>query len=438
MLEPRTYSLVHYREAETVVDAWRELAREAERIQGLLPAEARDSFRQLVLHPVQASAVVNELYVTAGLNRLYAAQGRASANDLAQRARALFREDARLTREYNEAMSGGKWSHMMDQAHLGYTDWNQPPRNVMPAVHEVQVPEAAEMGVSIEGSEASWPGARVPAVLPALSVYERRPRAIEVFNRGQLPLDFEIETSAPWLEVDARRARVERDRRVSVTARWEEVPLGAESAALTVRGPGGSEVVVQVPIVNPPAPRPQTLHGFVEADGYVSIEAEHHSRAVAPAGREWKLLPDHGRTGSAMTPWPVTAPASSAADMRLEYDTHVFTAGEVTVHVSLSPAQKFQPGAGLRYGISFDNDPPQWISVHADPSLAAWERSVADGVTRLTSKHAIARPGAHVLKFWASDAGLVLQKLVVDAGGLRPSYLGPPESVRYPNEGAQP
>jgi len=46
------------------------------------------------------------------------------------------------------------------------------------------------------------------------------------------------------------------------------------------------------------------------------------------------------------------------------------------------------------------------------------------------SKHAIARSGLHVLKFWMVDPGIVLQKLVVDAGGMRPSYLGPPESYR--------
>jgi hypothetical protein len=69
------------------------------------------------------------------------------------------------------------------------------------------------------------------------------------------------------------------------------------------------------------------------------------------------------------------------------------------------------------------------VSVHADGSLAAWETTVADGVTVLRSKHLIAAPGLHVLKFWAVDPAVVVQKLVVDTGGLRPSYLGPPESV---------
>jgi hypothetical protein len=115
--------------------------------------------------------------------------------------------------------------------------------------------------------------------------------------------------------------------------------------------------------------------------------------------------------------------------MRLEYRMYLFHEGPVRVDAYLAPTQKFQPGPGFRYAISFDDDDPQVVNLHADESLSAWERSVADGVAILSSKHTIPHAGYHVLKFWAMDPGLVLEKLVVDTGGLRPSYLGPPESV---------
>jgi hypothetical protein len=55
---------------------------------------------------------------------------------------------------------------------------------------------------------------------------------------------------------------------------------------------------------------------------------------------------------------------------------------------------------------------------------------VSDGVTRLVSEHRISKAGRHTLKFWALDSGLVLERIVIDNGGLKPSYLGPPESPR--------
>jgi hypothetical protein len=429
MLEPGTYSLVNYREADTVAADYRGLAQRAGALYAALPAAARDAFYQLVLYPVKACAVLNDLYVTVAKNRLYAVQGRTSTNDLAERARELFREDARLSHEYNEIL-GGKWRHMMDQTHIGYTYWNQPVRNAMPAVQEIQAPEPGEMGIAVEGSEASWPGGPGTPAVPALDVYGQQPRYVDVFNRGRQAFSFTAEAKEPWLRVDVPGGSVERDRRVWVSAEWSRVPPGTESGSITFTGSNDDKVVVAVPILNPATPRPESLDGFVETNGCVSIEAEHYTRALASVGREWKRVTDLGRTLSGMTAWPVTAssPTLSPDGMRLEYRMYLFHEGAASVEAYLAPTQKFQPGPGFRYAVSFDDEEPQIVDVHADESLAAWERSVADGVAKLVSKHTIRQAGYHLLKFWALDPGVVLEKLVVDTGGVRPSYLGPPES----------
>jgi hypothetical protein len=169
--------------------------------------------------------------------------------------------------------------------------------------------------------------------------------------------------------------------------------------------------------------------GFVETGGMVAIEAEHYSRALAPAGREWLRVPGLGRTLSGMTTLPVDAPALAPSDgMRLEYDVYLFDAGKVNVQATLAPTLKFRPGAGFRYAVAIDDEAPRIVDVHADASMKHWEKIVSDGVAQFTTAHEVKGAGRHTLKFWALDPGLVLQRVVIDAGGLRPSYLGPQES----------
>jgi len=100
------------------------------------------------------------------------------------------------------------------------------------------------------------------------------------------------------------------------------------------------------------------------------------------------------------------------------------------VNVTLAPTLNFQPGHGLRFAVSMDDEAPQVVDMHADVSLAATDRRVADGAATYSTRHTLTRAGAHVLKFWALDPGVVLQKVVLDLGGQKPSYLGPPESPR--------
>lgn len=342
LLDPATFSLENYGEADRVLREWHELRAQAEAIDAKLPPESRDAFYQLVRFPITACAVVNELYIAAAQNHRLAARNDPRANAFAARVRELFEEDAALSDYYNHKLAGGKWNHMMDQTHIGYTMWQQPPANIRPRVLEV--------------TNAAGPLAEVPTP-------EIRPKS------------------------EARP--------------------------------------------------PRNWHGFAEAHGYIAMEAEHYSRKQDSSLAHWTVLPDHGRTLSAMTILPVTAPsvASPRESPVLEYRVWLGTTGAVEVTSFVSPCLNFSPERGVRLAVAFDGEPPRILTIVPKGYTAGdgnrdWEESVKDSVRKVKSRHTLTEPGAHIFKIWMLDPAVVLQKIVVDCGGLKPSYLGPPESER--------
>jgi hypothetical protein len=89
--------------------------------------------------------------------------------------------------------------------------------------------------------------------------------------------------------------------------------------------------------------------------------------------------------------------------------------------------------SGLQYAISVDNEKPQVVSINAEDKntgSSAWNKWVADNIIIKKTKHHIASPGKHTLKYWLVDPGVVLQKFVIDFGGMLTSYLGPPETMK--------
>lgn len=178
---------------------------------------------------------------------------------------------------------------------------------------------------------------------------------------------------------------------------------------------------------------PKTVSGniFYEQDQYVSIEADHTTRIHNQGGIEWKVIPDLGKTGSAITTFPVTAKATlSSSAPYVEYEFYSYSSGKANVMLYFSPTLNFHAlQKGLQYAISIDDETPQIFSLNADDNdLKTWEKWVANNIILKTSLHQLGKPGKHVLRFTLVDSGIVLQKIAVDFGGLKASYLGPPET----------
>jgi len=426
LLAPDTFSLLDYNEAENVLADYADVIDAAGKIQDQLPPNARDAFFQFVIDPAKAYKNVAELYITAGKNHLYASQGRASTNDLADQVDALFKADQALSDYYNHKLLGGKWNHMMDQTHIGYTSWQQPRRNVMPKVVTIDILKDPKLGVAIEGSAAAWPGEKAKAILPDIDAFNRQSRYIDIFNRGQTPFKFTAAASDPWIVISQSGGLVDHDSRLLVSVDWSKAPSGSNLGSITVAGPDGESVVVAVTVVNPVEIGRDTLDGFVETDRFVSIEAEHFTAKVDSESSRWLRIPDYGRTLSAMMNSSITEqPAPSSC---LEYKMYLFDTGKADVSALIAPTQTFAPGRGLRFGISMDDEKPRIIDSLADNTQRDWERSVKNSIRAVTIPVTLARSGYHVLKFWTVDPGVVLEKLIVDFGGVKPSFLGPPES----------
>jgi hypothetical protein len=434
LLSPDTYSLVNYQEAEKVVAGYNTLAREAESLYRQLPADYRDAYYQLVLYPVQACANLNELYLTVAKNRLFAAQGRAAAGQLAQRAKALFARDSLLSHRYNEETSNGKWNHLMDQTHIGYTSWQEPRYNSMPAVNtpDLAANTGSSWGVAVEGSTAWWPLAAdtAKAPLPAFNPYRYSDHYIEIFNRSSTPFTYTIRPGAPWIQIGPADPHIDKEQRIWINVDWTRTPSGRQQAPVIITGPDGVNVTVIVTTDNPATPKPNHFKGFIETDGYISIEAQHYARAVTSKDIQWQTIPDLGRTLSGVEASPVTTPPQTPGgnSPHLEYQLYLFDTGTVRIQAWFSPILAFNRHP-IRYAISVDDEAPQIIDLSAgNESPGAWDKMVADNIRIGLSAYKISHPGAHLLKYWLVDPGPVLQKIVIDAGGVRPSYLGPPES----------
>jgi hypothetical protein len=437
LLSPSTYSLINYNEAERVVKDYDTISAKAEKILKKLPSEMHDAFYQLVLFPAKAGAIVNELYYAAGLNDLYSRQNRASTNDMAAITKQLFNADTSLMGYFNRDFAGGKWKHFMDQSHLGYTNWADPPVNSLRAIKlkEQNVPEKQALGVSIEGSESSWPGDQNEPVLPEFDIFSRQTHYIDVYNKGKGSITYTFLSEDPWIKIEKTKGPFGFDDRLLITVDWKKTPKGMNHGTVKISD-SDNNIAVGIKAFNPAEITPESLTGFVEGNGFVSIEAEHFTRQTMMGTKLWSKIEDYGHTLSAMraTAEVDAVPAIPAKDSPcLEYQMYLFNAGTLDVTSVFSPTLNFMSGRALQYAISFDNDAPQVVTLvpetyNARNGNADWEKCVSDNRRLSLSTHTIRVAGYHTLKVFMIDQGVVLQKIIVNSGGLRPSYLGPPES----------
>ena len=190
---------------------------------------------------------------------------------------------------------------------------------------------------------------------------------------------------------------------------------------------------------------------FTPSNGYVSMEAEHFFKAEAPECTTWTVYPYYGRTRSAVALTPYTAPVGDATlTYRFTLPSHQEEGqgwglpDSVKIHIVVKSTLDFLNVGGYEYTVSLDGSEPQTVNFNKTlvdrqpymysefyPTIA--RRVVEDVVSvplaALSVEGDLQSPTYHELTLHPCHPGIVFEKVVIDFGGYRPSYLFMDESI---------
>lgn len=166
--------------------------------------------------------------------------------------------------------------------------------------------------------------------------------------------------------------------------------------------------------------------GFAEKHGVVSIHAGHFTGQHDDGSGGWRSVPGLGRTGSAVAVLPTT----HKGEAKLSYRFHVARGGPAKVKLRLLPTYPIDGGDRLRVACAVDHGMPITLvaRIH-DPKSREWMMQILANASEASAQlPGELTPGWHTLHLIAVDPGVVVDKIAIDLGGLKPSYHGPKET----------
>lgn len=433
------FSLDNYDdEAQIRINDYESLINKVDAIYNSLPDKSKDAFFEMIVYNVKGTALQNIKILNAQKSVEYGKQKRASAARYAAKAQKAEDGIYELIHHYNRELItvGAKWDHMASLPGPWGGQWHQWD---MPPVSSYSGEGVPRMDIFPEGGNKDS--------LPGFSVFNNDKGFIDLSNTGNGALYWSAKSSEDWIELSESSGVIYDEKRIWVSVNWERAPKGTDidgkiwikwSSAVTDEWKDFSQISeeeqkgtsnifeINTSIFHPFSKK--MVKGFVESNGYISIEAENFSRRRSGIEAKWEEVKGLGRSGNSITVLPAKIEAITSIEEILylspavEYDLYTFSEGTVSIQLNCSPSNPINADYGLRVAVALNNDPPQIVS---------YQRGNKDVMYNLMSLHAeldIKSAGANILKIWMVDPGIVIDKIIIDTGGLKESYLGPPES----------
>ena len=428
------FSLTNYREVDNRLSEYRRIGGIVENILNNMSDEKQKAcFYQSLYYPVKGCELLNRMVLDGQRNRWYAIQQRASAKDLKKSAKACYDSLEVITKGYNSLLDG-KWNHVMTMKQGFAAAYFE-----LPKLRDVELAPTASLGVMAEG-EAVLKGLQSFHSLPCFNTYLRQSYYIDVFNKGATPLKWKTSVTNDWILVNKKSGETATEERIEVSIDWAKVPAGERIlGTLDIMSDRGEKETVYISVFNPTSPSLAEMDTlFVENNGYVAMDAASFHRKVENDDIKMIVIPNLGFENTAVQLGNPMAKAQRTAGRntpRLEYDFYTFEQGSVDVYTYVLPTFPISKDRGYagheatnvetKYGVCIDEGPVMNPSTSSFEYAQIWYESVLKNCRINKTTLHIDKPGKHTVKIICGDAGTVLQKVVLDFGGMKRSYMGP-------------
>lgn len=428
------FSLTNYREVDKRLAEYRRIGAITEKIYKKLPEDKKACFYQVMYYPVKGCELLNRMILDGQRNRWYAIQQRAVTDKLAEAAKVCYDSLDIITKGYNELL-GGKWNHVMTMKQGFAAAYFE-----LPKLRTAELEETASLGVMAEGEDVLKSRQSFHA-LPCFSAYLPESRYyVDVFNKGAKPLKWKTAVSNDWILVNKKSGKTATEERLEVSIDWDKAPVGEKiMGTLDILADNGEKESVWISVFNPATPSKAELDTlYVENNGYVSIDAAGYHRKVENKDIQMREIPNLGIENTAIQLGDPIAPAQRTGGRntpRLEYDFYTFEQGSVDVYTYVLPTFVTSNDRGYagheatnietKYGVCIDEGPVMNPSTSSFEYAQIWYESVLKNCRINKTTLHIDKPGKHTVKIICGDAGTVLQKIVLDFGGMKRSYYGP-------------
>ncbi len=393
---------------------------------------ARDAYYSMIYYPAKAVINLYRMHLYAGKNHLYVKQGKTLSLEYAKKIDECIDLDERLKKEWANFKSG-KWNHMQNASHIGFTDWNDEDCRY-PVKHIMRPAAKPRLVVSRADEEVYFTNRYFPKtfVIEDFCRSDTEYVVLEVSNGGIHEVQWFTDEVKDWLVLSRRSGKTSHTDRLELRVNFERLNADEDLCEFCIRTE--TEFVPIAVKVKKPFTEEILKHAYL-LENQTAIPADGYCRSIASKkdGGEFKKLENFGKFGTAMKVMPSTRSyVNNDEAPALVYELYTREDSRYLLQLHTSPANPLVYNGSIHFCVGINDTEFFEVNVTGenyrggDGECEAWAKAVLNAEHRKTLAIDL-KKGINTISIHAREAGAALLRLSIYKDGVpKESYMGIP------------